>query len=172
MKSIRLIISISVVILLSFSALAQELDTMDVSYDYKLIPTGEIKGEVDTSYNVIFVIDILDMKKLKTLTITDKDKQIINSINTKDLDSNIIVEKTTETYRIDLDDWTRVMDWNVQAELLDGKKVILKNKNLKKVVAHIVEQPEILTWDVKIFDGELINEEAENREESKPEKQD
>lgn len=172
MKSIRLIISFSVALLLSINVFAQELDTMEVSYDYKLIPTGEIKGEVDTSYNVIFVIDILDMKKLKTLTITDEDKMIINSINTKDLASNLIVEMSEDTYMIDLNDWTRVTNWNINAELLDREKVILKNKKLKDKVVHKVEQSTYQTWDVKIYDGELINEEAEIKEEPKPEKQD
>ncbi len=140
MKSIRLIISFSGVLLLSFSAFAQELDTMEASYDYELIPTGVVKGKVDTSYNVLFEIDISDMKKLKTLTITNKDVKEVNSIITKDIDSNLLVEKTEDTYRVDLNDWTRVMDWNVQAELLDGQKVILINKQLKDKVVHKVEQ--------------------------------
>lgn len=158
MKLLKLI-PLSVCLAISITMLAQNQDTVDIYYDYELIPTGMVIDQTDTSYNVFIIIDSTDVVQFEQITVEDEMEKKDIKFSSKAPSSNEKITKDKEKFKIDTDQWSGQSSLKVKAKKKDGTIVSLKHISGKNKVKHKEIRIKPKTRDVTFFEGDPIIEE-------------
>lgn len=168
MKLIKLI-TLSVCLAVSVNLTAQTIDTVDIYYDYELVPTGEVLGQTDTIYNVAIVLDSIDMMQFKQITIEDEKEKKDLIFSAESPSNNKHIVKNKEKFKIDMKQWNGQGRFNVMAKRQDGTVVTLKHTSEKQKDRHKVLTLNPKTRDLTFSKGVPIIEPETNQPETSTE---
>lgn len=163
MKILRLS-TISVCLLVSVTLFSQDAITASDTrlttsfYDFEIIPTGRML-DGDTLYQVVLEMDSTDVKKYESIFIENPYKTRELSLSAKELLSNSQIERSNGKYRLNMMEWSHLNEAHVIATKPDGTKIVLRPRPDPNAVVHKIKRQYPITRDLKIFDGEEIDEE-------------
>lgn len=152
------LMTISVCLAGSVNLMAQTNDSLDIYYDYELIPTGSVLNQTDTTYNVVIVIDSADVVLFEMITVEDNKEKKEIKYSSSSPSSNQKITKNKEKFKIDTNHWSGESSLKVKAKKSDGTEVLLKHISEKNKVKHEVKRIKPKTRDVTFNEDEPIIE--------------
>jgi hypothetical protein len=130
----RMKISITLVFLcVCTSILAQ--DTVEIFFDYKLSPTGNIRNSVDTVYELELLINVSDVNSFKEISLLNGSTRDNLQIPENPAD-NPKIQREKERYRIAMGNWINRDSVHIEAKRSDGKVVSLMLRKEKQKIHH------------------------------------